>query len=76
MKKILTVLSVSLFLVSCGGPSACDCNENARKWGIGGNVTMTQDCVEKYKDDIPESYIGNIKFNEELIRLSGEECDE
>ncbi|MAZ38324.1 MAG: hypothetical protein CL842_12820 [Crocinitomicaceae bacterium] len=75
MKKVLMVLSISLFLFSCG-PSACDCNKNARKWGIGGSISMTQDCVEKYRDDIPKNYVGTNKFNEELIRLSGKECND
>ena len=75
MKKILMVLSISLFLFSCS-PSPCECNKNARKYGIGGSISTTQDCVEKYRDDIPKSYTGTNKFNEELIRLSGEECNE
>ena len=74
MKKILMVLSISLFLFSCS-PSACECNKNARKY-IDRNLTTTLDCVDKYRDDIPKSYLGTNKFNEELIQLSGEECDE
>lgn len=75
MKKVLMVLSTSLFLYSCG-PSACECNENARKYGIGSSISMTTDCVDKYRDEIPKRYKGTNKFNEELIRLSGEECYE
>ena len=69
------ILSISLFLFSCG-PSACDCNANAKKYGIGASYSLTDDCVDKYRDKINSEYRGTNKFSEELIRLSGEECDE
>ena len=75
MKKVLLLLSISLFLSSCG-PSACDCYENAQRGYGFGNLSVSKDCADKYRDEIPESYIGTYKYFEETKRLSRKECND
>ena len=79
MKKVLMVLmvlSISLFLFSCG-PSACKCDNylNGRDYGYGGRDTdLMLKCNDKYRSKIPKSYVGTNKFSEEVRRLAKEDC--
>jgi len=78
MKKILIVLSVSLFLVSCG-PSDCDCHEYYSQGALNhfsNTISKMEDCNNKYRDQIPKSYKGTSLFNLEARKLAKEGCGE
>ena len=51
IKKMMLGLacSSSILLMSCGGPSACDCKDNALK-GIEADYSLAKDCVENFGD--------------------------
>lgn len=72
------VLSVSLFLVSCG-PSDCDCHEYYSRGALNNftnTISKMEDCNSNYRDEIPKSYRGTKQFNVEARRLAKEGCGE
>ena len=75
MKKVLMILSSSLFLFSCG-PSACDCDHHlSRREGfLIRNNDLVNKCNDKYRSKIPKSYVGTNKFGKEVRRLAAEDC--
>ena len=72
MKKVLMVLSISLFLFSCDS-SSCKCFNylNGLEYKSGKlDPKLHFYCNDKYRDKIPESYKGTPKFGEEVKKLS------
>lgn len=66
MKKVLLGMMFGgiVLLTSCGGPSACDCVDNAKK-GADADMSVAKNCLDKYGNEMDGE-----KFMEEL-----KECD-
>ena len=82
MKKIVLIIGIISIttLVSCG-PSSCDCYNHYSQANESFYVKdrldpdEIMDCIDKFGDDIPDSYRGKEKFAYEMERITGEKCN-
>tara|TARA_B100000767_G_C19776627_1_gene542944 strand:+ start:2987 stop:3220 length:234 start_codon:yes stop_codon:yes gene_type:complete len=73
MKKILSVFSLCVFLVSCGGPSTCDC-VNATKEQMKDEV-FSEKC-EKMEDEWKAKFKESDKDEQKAMREAIKACED
>ena len=82
MKKLVLFFGIilSATLTSCG-PSACECYNHYSQSNYSLYVEdrlstdEVRDCIDKFGDDIPDSYTGKKEFGYEMERITNEKCN-